>query len=273
MARPASDEAIVRAEARLGLPLPTGFARLLRELGACDWPTCIFGPDALVREEGIAERPAWLVAFATDGGGNDDCFDVRSPAPELPIVFWDHEVPRPLDQLDSSASEDAFLDWLEERIHAALTQERRERRAELELRITTEMERMVPVSARGFSPSPREVVAATQELGKTAPEPWRYFLCTFGCWERPVRFLAPSELVVEHDRLIFAHSMDDAVAYSFEGRGETATVVAMPGAERWTTFEEWLLVMLERASIAAATRSTWTKVPIRRRRTLAPDAD
>lgn len=103
-----AEGAIVRAEAELRISLPTSFRNLLRTPPPLPAELCarlywvgednetmddIVAANRQEHEEAGSPLPAFLIAFAHDGMGNQICFDTRHPTAdgEYPVVFWDHE--------------------------------------------------------------------------------------------------------------------------------------------------------------------------------------
>ncbi len=104
-----AEDAIERAEAELKTSLPTSFRKLLRTPPPLPADLCarlywvgednetmddIVAANRQEHEEAGSPLPAFLIAFAHDGMGNQICFDTRHMAAdgEYPVVFWDHEL-------------------------------------------------------------------------------------------------------------------------------------------------------------------------------------
>jgi hypothetical protein len=99
--------AVTRAESDLKIRFPASFISFLRDSRPMQLPPCAtlywiyedLCADYIVaanrrEREASSPLPYFMVAFYTDGMGNQICFDTRRPSHdgEYPIVFWDHEL-------------------------------------------------------------------------------------------------------------------------------------------------------------------------------------
>ncbi len=107
---PPSQTAVAEAEKALELTFPASFRQFLSTTPQMHLPRCARfywvgtagsdGSEDIVRanrvehEDASSPLPDFLVAFYSDGMGNQVCFDTRtrSETGEYPVVFWDHEL-------------------------------------------------------------------------------------------------------------------------------------------------------------------------------------
>jgi hypothetical protein len=176
---------IVTAEALLGIELPVSYKRFATELGRVFWPVEIFAPKDLRRSDGRFGQPSFLVAFATDGGGNDWCFDTRRLFDgEYSIVFWDHE--EPTSEVEEPASAiGGFAEWLETLVHERSAEDeaaaRKEQRDRLDDLLRPRFGGVFP-----YTPSEDEVRGAEASLGVTLPQDYRWFTQSYGGIQWPL---------------------------------------------------------------------------------------
>ena len=160
---PPTDQAVVEAQAILGRPLPPSYVAFMARAGHIllpDWDLYwIGGPELtslrnlvianeLEREHPTSPLPAFLIAFADDGNGDQYCFDTRTrtlagsdqstdldgqlglgdrPDPdddplnlqalEYPVVLWDRD--QGLSQIRDGlyVVNTHFIDWLKTQVH------------------------------------------------------------------------------------------------------------------------------------------------------------
>lgn len=239
--KPATAEDLAGVERRLGRPIPPSYKSFLEELGSVAWPLEIYAatgePDHL---------PAYLVAFAHDGGGNYHCFDLRAKAApsgraaELPITFWDHEEPEAAEQ-DAPADDqsEAFADWLEEQIDEALWVEVEERRERLS-------RALAPHAAGAFTPSLDEAQQAGEKLGVELPADYLWFTTTLGSIAAPVRVVDATQLaaLTEAMRRDVPRAPEGLVAFAEEaparyvGFDRKGKLVRVEGGKKKKTAQE-----------------------------------
>src|ERR1700722_16639073 len=104
---PQSEEAVLKAEGRLGVQFPKSYTLFLLEFGSAVWPDLIYGLlggkgcgqgviECTFRERTLLHPHIrqHLVPVSPDGFGNHFCLDTSkmSEAGECPVVFWDHDL-------------------------------------------------------------------------------------------------------------------------------------------------------------------------------------
>jgi hypothetical protein len=117
-------EAIRAVERKLGVQLPKTYKQFASQVGRASWPVDIRSIEALAPYPSDWDRPAHLIAFATDGGGNDWCFDTRAlEDQEYSIIFWDHEEPPDPKELAEPGPSTPFDEWLEDLVSDKLAED------------------------------------------------------------------------------------------------------------------------------------------------------
>lgn len=121
-------EALKRAERELGFAFPPDYVRFIRALDGLalpNWELYRFVPAAAADLEryDIVTRNRWLravrgvpadlIAFFSDGLGDECCFDTTGRHGGWPIFRWRHDAPED-DRLEPEAR--SFLEWIERAI-------------------------------------------------------------------------------------------------------------------------------------------------------------
>lgn len=183
----ATPAAIQSAETKLGVSLPETFKQFARRVGAASWPLHIYSVDALAPYPPDWERPSYLIAFATDGGGNDWCFDTRKlQSGEYAIVFWDHEEPPDGEELDAQAAATPFDEWLEDVVTDKLNDDEREALAERRSNIERALERYRETNTWPWAPSEEDLAGVEASIGFALPRDYVWFTTKLGSTTWPI---------------------------------------------------------------------------------------
>lgn len=221
--RPSSTEATIRAvETRLGVPLPKTFKQFAAQVGAASWPVDIYGADALTPYPADYERPPFLIAFATDGGGNDWCFDTRKlQRNEYPIVFWDHEEPPSAEELAEPGHTTSFDAWLKDSLPDSIEDGVRDSLEERRNAIIAALEGHRETNIWPWSPSEDDVAGVEKDLGIALPRGYVWFTTTLGSTPWPFEIVDALELnrLTQEMRERFPETRSRWVAFGREADG------------------------------------------------------
>jgi hypothetical protein len=192
----ATAEALAEAEARLGGRLAKTFVQFARAVGSTRWPVEIHAVEALAPYPPEWGRPSYLVAFATDGSGNDWCFDLRHREKgEYPIVFWDHEDPPDAAELEQADVVTTFDAWLEEQVGEALDEDGRADWSARQEFFERALEPHRETNTWPWAPSETDIAEVEREIGFPLPKDYVWFTRTFGSTPWPLAICDAKELL------------------------------------------------------------------------------
>ena len=218
----ATPGAIRSVETRLGVPLPKTFKQFLEQVGSASWPVDIYSAEALAPCPPDLERPQHLIAFATDGGGNDWCFDTRQLQDhEYSIVFWDHEEPPDAQELEEQGPSTPFDEWLEELVSNRLNDDERDALAERRQHIETALARHRETNTWPWAPSEEDIATVEASIGFALPKDYVWFTTTLGSTAWPLEIVDALEMgrLTEEMRHRFPTLKATVVAFGRETDG------------------------------------------------------
>ncbi|GAC1414080.1 MAG: hypothetical protein NVSMB53_12000 [Gemmatimonadaceae bacterium] len=217
----ASLESIEAAERALGIVLPETFKQFAQQVGHCSWPVEIFPVGSLAYS--LWDRPKYFIAFATDGGGNDWCFDTRTRTNnEYSIEFWDHEEPPDLKALEEPSLPTTFDEWLEELVSEALADEERRSLEDRRRAIEEALEPHRESNVWPWGPSDGDIARIQASIGFKLPDDYIWFTTKLGSTEWPMKIPDATEvgrLSLEMKRRFPGAASDTAVAFAKEADG------------------------------------------------------
>lgn len=212
----ATQTALARVEAALGVKLPTTYRAFAKAAGSASWPVEVFDAERLVRGGGFGQSE-WFVAFATDGAGNDWGFDVRAMTRgEYPILFWDHEEPPPAEELAEPGLAVRFDDWLGELVSGELATERAASDEEPWTRVAAALDAR-RCGVFPYAPALDDVRAVEGRLARALPPDYVQFTTRFGSTDWPFAIVDAQEVEALTEAMHREHpALRDAVAFGHD---------------------------------------------------------
>lgn len=225
--RPTSTlEAIEAAERKLGFALSKTWKQFANQVGAAVWPVQLLSLEAIAADPVPTDRPKFLVAFADDGSGNEWCFDTRAAVKgEYPILFWDHEDPPQVSELETPEAVTSFDEWLKGMIATKLADDESEalkaRRARIEAALLPHRE----TNTWPYAPGDEEIIRCEATIGFALPKDYVWFTTNLGSTKWPLEIVDAVEMGRLTDEMKKAFPNVRGSSFAF-GREADGTFVA-----------------------------------------------